>query len=666
MPRHDGPLNDDDLAGIIRAELEQADGADSDELDAVRAAAIRRYYGLPRGDEMKGRSKVISTDVADMVEAVVADIAPSLTSPGVAVFTPINEEDEKAADIETAAVEDTVFQENDGFRELVTAVQEALLMRTCWLEFDIEEEKTTHDETLHSLSAEAVGIALQPETPTEEVKLIDQEQSGESVEGEPLFTVTLRRTFTHERRRLQAVPAEDMKYAADWKCTSAEGVRVLAKLERYERGELLEMGVARNVVRDLPVSAAESRNTAVARWTTAVTYSGGHEPSTERIECQRVYIRVDMNGDGLPELWKVLFSNNKVLLKEEVAFPPFVNGQAVIRPFRMDGVSLDDRLCQIEHVKTGGLRHWMDNLSAMNNVRAGLVENQVNIGDWMRPKPGGYVRIKSKDAIVPLNVGDAGPSARALLDYADKMRSERGGASLDLQSAEAQIAGHTAGGTERQYSAREKAGKMMALTVAETLIRDLYRLVHRTMRTKMQSTLDLKRHGEWQTTDPRQWKERTRLRCTAGKTLQEKIRRAASLEKVIAAQERFIGARQGGILTDMTKAHNALINWCEASDLEAAEQYWIDPSTPKAIEVAQRRAQEQQQAAQAERQQQNQLLALSLNFERWKESLEAKVELLKAALESEQKEAEIVGKATADLEVAQLRTAQAAKRASNE
>lgn len=656
-------LNDDDLSQIIRSELEQADGAASDELDDIRSKAIARYYGLPRGDEVKGRSKVISTDVADMVEAVVADIGPSLTRPGVASFTPVSEADEKDADLETAAVDNAVYQQNDGFRELTTAIKEVLLMRSCWIRVEVESDYTSHDEELRGLSGQAVGLALQPQTQSEEVELLEQVEVRRDVEtDEPIFDVKIRRNFEHQKLVVEAVPCEDIKYQPDWRRTSIDGIRFLAEFRRQERGELLEQGISPSVVEDLPNSPVEVRNTSVNRWTTHVTHAGGHEYSTELVDTHICYLRVDMEGDGTAQLWRILFAGERVLHKEQRPFVPYVNGIAILRAFRVDGVSLDDRLKQIEDTKTGALRQWMDNLSNQNNSRAALVEGQVNLQDWINSRPNGYVRVKTPDAIQPIVVQDAGPSARSLLEYEDKERSERGGASLDLQTASAQIAGETMGGIERQYSSREKAAQMMAVTFAETLIRDLYRLVHRTMRTNFQSELDLKRNGEWQRTDPRQWSERQMLDIHAGRSQAEWSRRLAYLERVIGKIEQLIQAGYGGVLTDLSKYHNALVDWCEAAGLEAPEQYWIDPTSDPAMETAERR-QGQQDAERAESEAQNaQLLRLSLGFERWKEQQankrhteDVRQKYILAAMDSEAKEAEIVGKATADLERAQLR-----------
>ena len=184
------------------------------------------------------------------------------------------------------------------------------------------------------------------------------------------------------------------------------------------------------------------------------------------------------------------------------------------------------------------------------------------------------------------------------------------------------------------------------------------------MRTQSLAEVELKRNGEWQRTDPRTWKERTALKCSVGRTKQEHAARGAALQQVIAFQTTLLERGKDGILTDESKAHNALVDWCEANDLEAPEQYWIDPTSESAQKAAQQQAEQARAAKQAEEQANAALLRLTLSFERWKEeqenerhAMDVRFKHIEAALKSEQAEAEMIGKATTELELAQLRVA---------
>ena len=68
------PMTDDELLAAISAAEESALGTMQGSIATDRADAIDRYYGKPYNDEQPGRSSVVSRDVADVVEGVVANV----------------------------------------------------------------------------------------------------------------------------------------------------------------------------------------------------------------------------------------------------------------------------------------------------------------------------------------------------------------------------------------------------------------------------------------------------------------------------------------------------------------------------------------------------------------------------------------------------------------
>ena len=93
MPKA-SPLTDDELLAAIAAAEQAALGTIQGAISSDRADAIDRYYGKPYGDELPGRSTVVSRDVADVVEGVVANVVkPILSGDSIVQFTPMGPED---------------------------------------------------------------------------------------------------------------------------------------------------------------------------------------------------------------------------------------------------------------------------------------------------------------------------------------------------------------------------------------------------------------------------------------------------------------------------------------------------------------------------------------------------------------------------------------------
>jgi hypothetical protein len=92
-------MRDQDIAAIVKRELDQARGYDSDVLSTVRADALNLYNGImPKAAE--GRSQSVSLDVADALHATLAQISPVIRSSQVE-FEALSQEDETQAQTET-------------------------------------------------------------------------------------------------------------------------------------------------------------------------------------------------------------------------------------------------------------------------------------------------------------------------------------------------------------------------------------------------------------------------------------------------------------------------------------------------------------------------------------------------------------------------------------
>ena len=63
----------------------------------------------------------------------------------------------------------------------------------------------------------------------------------------------------------------------------------------------------------------------------------------------------------------------------------------------------------------------------------------MNMKDVTQGRINGVVRMKRADAIIPLPALDIGPQSIQGLTYLDTVRSQRGGASLDMNNADRQV-----------------------------------------------------------------------------------------------------------------------------------------------------------------------------------------------------------------------------------
>ena len=121
-----------DLKAMLAAEKANALAAISAaRLMEDRADAMDYYLGDMRKDmpAQDGRSRAVSTDVADTIEGLMPSLMDIFAgSDEVVRFEPIGPEDEAAAQQETDYVNHVFMQQNPGFMVLYSFIKDALLL----------------------------------------------------------------------------------------------------------------------------------------------------------------------------------------------------------------------------------------------------------------------------------------------------------------------------------------------------------------------------------------------------------------------------------------------------------------------------------------------------------------------------------------------------------
>ena len=652
-------LSDDDIVVILRQELSRAVGWESDELSGNRKKAFEYFYNEPRGDEIAGRSSIQSSDVSDMVEAVMSNINPILTNETLIQFEAAGEDDEESATLESEFTAYMIGGQNAGYLELTSAVKDSLMLRNGFIKVWVDETKRTEKFSEQDLQEFQIQAILD-ESDLEQTITIDSiTDASEREKGLAGFDVRFSR-FIHKRELMVAsIAPENIMTSPESDRQLISEHRFVAERKLLTQTELLEMGYPQEAVMDLPSYDAETRVDSSARRQDSDNTLTAADTSQRLIETYDIHTMIDVKENGMGSLWHFHLASSELLMKEQAEWIPIATGSPFIVAHRLYGQSIYDKLRTIQDSKTHFLRQWHDNARVVNNARLVYNPKETQESDVMTSRPGGGIRSKNPQNVVPLQVSDMGPSILGALEYMDKIRSERGGASLDLNSAELQLAGGNIGegGAERQISVKEGLAAMMTATLANTLIRETFILTHKTLRAHMPGELTAKVNGKWVQTDPSQWPERRKVNVMTGMSKGEKMQRLAALNQVITTQVSFLSQGQEGELVAKANIHNAIMDWARAANLENPDQYWIDPTSEEAqaaakgkAEAAQAQQQAQQQAVQQQVEMQQQIFAMSAQLDKYKHDTDLMYKWASDRLQSEIDEAKIVGAATLELE----------------
>lgn len=126
-----------------------------------RADAMSYYLGDMKKDmpAQAGRSRAVSTDVADTIEGLMPALMDIFAgSDEVVRFEPVGPEDEDAAQQETDYVNHVFMQQNPGFMVLYSFVKDALLSKTGLVKVWWEENEQEERETYYGLSEDEFAV----------------------------------------------------------------------------------------------------------------------------------------------------------------------------------------------------------------------------------------------------------------------------------------------------------------------------------------------------------------------------------------------------------------------------------------------------------------------------------------------------------------------------
>ena len=599
-------LTDDDILAECRYQSSQASGSEfaADELTRDRQNALKAYLGKPIGNEVDGNSTVQSMDVADTIDAMLTQIMPTFSQDNIVQFEAMNEQDEQQARTESNFCNYVVMEKNNGFILLETLIKDTLLSKNCTSKVRVDIKEDVDKERYKGLTEEELFMVLHPTKPNQEVitSKFDKKKG----------IVNLKRITTTRKLIVEAVAPENFSITAEHKSPFLEECTYC--VERYwsTKSNLIEEGYNPAMVMELPVSTADTKADSIERNQIDDEQNFFNtSPSMQIVELEEHYIRIDQDGDGVAELHKVVTCENNLLSNEEVDCIPYANGVAWLMGHRFYGLSAYDKLKNVQASKTHFLRQMEDNARAGNHQKTDVIEDQVNMDDFLNGRSCAVRRVESMDSCKEVPVNDITPSCLLVMDYWDKVRTERTGSSLDLQANSMTMPSNIGDqGVNTLVANLEQVTALITRNISETLIYSMYGLVHKFLRMYFQEEMTAKIGGNWGTTNPSQWLERDQVNVIVPPTKSEKIQQQVALEKLLMQSSGEMQQGKGGITTDEGSIYQIKLDYMRMSGIDKPEKYLVDPESPEAQQAAQE-AQAMQQAEIEKQEQKQDMLTMA-------------------------------------------------------
>ena len=513
------PMDDTELQGIVSAELEDAVSYIDSDVSPIRAKGTEYYRGDPFGNEEDGRSQVVAMEVRDTVSAMLPSLMKVFFSTeNVVEYMPRGPEDVAGAQQATDYANYIFTADNNGFMTTYALFKDSLV-RKCgiakywWEEVEevkIEEYSGLDDQTLQVLMQEGAEVKIVVSYPDPGAMPQMDMTTGLPMPVPMIHDVEIKRNTRDGRIRIMAVPPEEL--ILDRRARSFDDAGIIAHRQMATVSDLIGMGYDQDEIEEnISSTDLDSNDEYLARQPLSTTMGAGDSmnPMQQRVLYVEAYMRIDFDGDGIPELRKIccMGSSYTMVRNLPASYIPFVDFPCDPEPHTspLEAMSIFDITHDIQEIKSEIMRNTLDSLAQSIHPRTAVVEGQVNIDDVLNNETGAIIRMRAPGMVQPFSSPFVGQPAFAMLDYMDQMREDRTGMSKAAMGLDADaLQSTTKAAVAATVSASQSRLELQARILAEGM-KKLFKGILYLMTTHQDKPRMVRLRNEWVQIDPRVW-----------------------------------------------------------------------------------------------------------------------------------------------------------------
>ena len=624
------------LKAILDSEIWSSLGFIQSETTGERQQALEYYLRRPYGNEVEGKSQVVTGEVAEAVDGALPQLIRIFTSSeNIVEFNPVKEGDEPLAKQATTYVNHVFYKDNDGFSVLHNWFKDALLEKVGVVKVYWDDETNITKETYQGLTDDELALIMQDEE-VEIISVDTKENLDENLnpnESVRTHNVKLRKTVRNGTVKVENVPPEE--FIISKRARNIQESGFCAHRKMMTRSELIAMGFDPKVVEGLATgNALEYSPERIARYTRGEqpTDMMSQDHSMQLCEVYECYIKVDYNNDGVAELRKIVYASSEILSDEDCDYIPFHSICPLPIPHKFFGNSLADRTMDLQLIKSTITRQMLDNLYLTNNYRVGAVEGQVNLDDLLTSTAGGVVRIKNPNALVPLTVQSSAAQSFPMLEYLDNVQAKRTGVSDQQQGLDPNsLQNTTATAVSTMSSAANGKLELIARIFAETGVKSLFQSIFRLLCKYQKQARTIHITGQYVPFNPREWSENYGITINVGLGNGSRTEQLATLQMILSKQEQIIqGYGASNPLVNLKQYRDTLARMIHMAGFKDASGFLNEITPEQLAKLSQPQQKELDSNVQA-----TQILA---QVEKEKAQLRAQTEMAKLELEKQQME----------------------------
>ena len=634
-------MTEEQIGNAVYMAVREAVDFIESEVAEDRILASKYFDGKCRLEAEDGRSKVVATKCRDTVRAIKPALMRVFLQSGTPVEFAPRRPDAVDAAMQATKYAKYVFDRNQGFSVLSAVFHDALVKKVGIAKVYYDETPEIEFDEYTNLTEEQVAYIAQQDG----VEIIEQVVTQQAVVGPDGMAVSpaiYDLKVSVERRsggiKIEAVAPED--FFVDRSARSIRDCYVCGHSTEGRVGDLVEMGFdfeqVFKLAGDAESAVADEEEFERTGWSDTDADETVNDPSMRKVLITEAYMRMDIEGTGVPKMYKFLCGGQKyeVLEYEPCDYLPFAVFEVDPEPHTFFGRSLVDIIIEDQDAATALMRGLLDNLSMMNNPALIVNENAVEMDDVLNNEIGRIIRTQDIHAVREMVVGSAAQNALPAMAYYDEaIRAKTGvsGAAMGLDADALQS--QTAAGVNAAVQAATAVSELIARTLAEGGMRQMFEIIAKLARQHPQQDEMIRIDGQFVPVDPSSWGVGLDLVTNVGLGNNHREERIMTLQQVLQLQMQVYSSYgQTNGLVSLTNIRNSVADIMELGGVHNADRY-MQPMNPQ----IEQQLMQAMQAMQAQQSQGSDPNAAFLQAEQMKASTRAQVDMQKAAMDHQMK-----------------------------
>ncbi|USQ99523.1 portal protein [Sphingomonas aerolata] len=566
------PIPDEELVGACVARAEKGSAFVDSNLAAERREVLMYYQGKKPFPLRAGGSQFVSQDVYESVEAIKAQLTEAYSAGNnIVAFAPQNGDDVQLARQATAYCDYVFFRQNPGLEIHNGVIHDSALNRLGIAKVYWDKSERSTGYTFDGASPEDANALIQDP----EVQLTAKPEVHEdgTVSGE------FDRVEDTSQVTIDVIPPEEFIVSGRFK--RLDRAPYLAHVSRMTLSDLVVAGYDPKVVYTITGSYDDlslNEEKMLRDEDTIVTGldDDAEDEAGRMVTVHESYIRIDAEGTGRQQLWKVVHVGATLLEKQKVADHPFVVYSMLPEPHSLYGGNFAARTIQHANTKTTLTRAIIEQAVEATNPRWQVARGGVaNPRELIDNRRGGIVNVRDvNNSVAPLPQTPINPMVMQTIGMVDQSREDTTGISRLSQGLDKGALSHqnSAGLVEQLTSNSQVRSKVMARHYAVQFLAPLFLKIY-AIAIEHDRKRILEIAGDFVEVTPSQWRNRQDVRVDMTLGYDERDRQAQEL----LTYDKYM-KETGGRLYDESKQFNVIRKVLEIKGHKNTQEFLNDPS----------------------------------------------------------------------------------------